>query len=219
MNIFRLSADLLHLASVIILLLRIRNTQSCKGISLKTQGLYLLVFVTRYIDLFLVFISVYNTVMKIFFIVSAAGVLYYMMYHPIISKGYNRAQDSFRVEFLLVPCFLLASFVNEVHASFSGPEKAVEILWTFSIYLEAVAILPQLFMIQRRQERESFTWHYVAALGGYRALYLVNWIYRFITEPYYRNWIVWISGIIQTGLYADFFYYYVKALQTGNLPV
>ena len=48
-------------------------------------------------------------------------------------------------------------------------------------------------------------------LGGYRALYLLNWIYRYSTEPGYSQWIVWISGLVQTLLYCDFFYYYLES--------
>ena len=35
------------------------------GISLRTQELYLLVFLTRYLDLFYSYISLYNSVMKV----------------------------------------------------------------------------------------------------------------------------------------------------------
>ena len=31
---------------------------------------------------------------------------------------------------------------------------------------------------------------------------ILNWIYRYFTEPRYRQWLVWISGCIQTALYA-----------------
>lgn len=55
--------------------------------------------------------------------------------------------------------------------------------------------------------------HYVFLLGAYRALYILNWIYRSYHEMYYKhNWVVYICGIIQTCLYVDFFYYYVQRL-------
>ena len=40
MNIFRLFADLLHLASILILILKIRNTKNCLGIFLYSKILY-----------------------------------------------------------------------------------------------------------------------------------------------------------------------------------
>lgn len=33
----------------------------------------------------------------------------------------------------------------------------------------------------------------------YRGFYIINWVYRFFTEPHYRQWLVWISGVVQTG--------------------
>ena len=80
-----------------------------------------------------------------------------------------------RIEFLLGPCAILALVLNH---EFS----LMEILWTFSIYLESVAILPQLFMVQKTGEAESITSHYLFALGSYRGLYILNWIYRYYAE-------------------------------------
>ena len=50
------------------------------GLSCKTQEIYLLVFCMRYIDLFMYFISLYNTLMKVFFISSTAFIVYMMRY-------------------------------------------------------------------------------------------------------------------------------------------
>ena len=80
---------------------------------------------------------------------------------------------SFSSEFLLIPAALISLVINH---SFD----VMEILWTFSIYLESVAILPQLFMISKTGEAESITSHYLFALGAYRALYICNWAYRFL---------------------------------------
>jgi len=63
-------------------------------------------------------------------------------------------------------------------------------------------------MLTKTGEAEVITTHYLFALGMYRALYLINWIYRYWTENYV-DWIVWIAGAVQTGLYCDFFYIYV----------
>lgn len=86
-----------------------------------------------------------------------------------------------------------------------------QMLWAFSIWLEAVAILPQLFMLQRTGEAETITTHYLAALGIYRALYIPNWIWRYFAESGYWDPIAVLAGIVQTVLYSDFFYiYYTK---------
>ena len=83
-----------------------------------------------------------------------------------------------------------------------------QILWTFSIYLESVAIMPQLFMLSRTGSAETITAHYLFALGSYRALYIFNWIYRHYMENFLDP-IAIVAGIVQTVLYTDFFYLYV----------
>ena len=45
-----------------------RNLLSRAGISLKTQEMFLMVFVFRYLDLFTNFVSIYNTTMKLLYI-------------------------------------------------------------------------------------------------------------------------------------------------------
>jgi len=96
-----------HLATIILLLLKIWKTRSCAGISGKSQILFLVVFVTRYLDLVTNFVSIYNTSMKIFFISSAAATVYLMYFK--FKATYDGNHDTFRVEFLLGPALLLIS--------------------------------------------------------------------------------------------------------------
>lgn len=209
MNIFRLAGDMTHLLSIMLILLKIVTIKSCAGISLKTQELYTLVFITRYLDLFFRHISLYNTLMKIIFLGTSMSIVWYMRYHRVVKQKYDKEQDTFRHVFLIVPCLLLAVFI---HKKFTF----TEILWAFSIYLEAVAILPQLVLLQRTKNIDNLTGNYVFFLGAYRALYILNWVYRYLTEKHYVEWIVWISGIVQTALYADFFYYYILSWKNNR---
>ena len=48
-------------------------------------------------------------------------------------------------------------------------------LWAFSIWLEAMAILPQLKMIAKCKDIENITAHIVLFLGLYRFFYLLHW--------------------------------------------
>ncbi|GBE80778.1 ER lumen protein-retaining receptor [Sparassis crispa] len=206
MNLFRLFGDMSHLASIFILLQKIQTSRSCRGISFKTQVLYVVVFVSRYLDLFYEWVSVYNFFMKVFFIASSCYVLYLMKvkFRPTNDPSI----DTFRVEYLVGPCVILALIF---HYHFTIPE----VLWSFSIFLESVAILPQLFMLQRTGEAETITTHYLAALGAYRALYIPNWIYRYFTEDLVDP-IAVTAGLVQTGLYLDFFYVYVTKVLQGQ---
>jgi len=198
-----------HLMSVLVLLLKIHTIKSCAGISLKTQELYALVFVTRYLDLFSDYISFYNSVMKIIFIASSISIVWYMRSHKIVRRSYDKEQDTFRHYLLVIPCFILALLV---HDKFTFRE----VLWAFSIYLEAVAILPQLVLLQRSRNIDNLTGQYVFFLGAYRGFYILNWIYRYFTERHYFRLIPWVSGLVQTALYADFFYYYFKSWKNNE---
>ncbi|XP_062227349.1 ER lumen protein-retaining receptor-like [Phragmites australis] len=169
------------------------------GVSLKTQELYALVFATRYLGIFTDFISMYNTVMKLIFLGSSFLIVWYMRCHKMVRRSYDKDHDTFRHQFLVLPCLILALLIHEKFTF-------RELMWTFSIYLEAVAILPQLVLLQRTRNIDNLTRQYVFFLGAYRSLYILNWIYRYFTEPDYVHWITWISGFVQTLLYAGFFY-------------
>ncbi|KIY69822.1 ER lumen protein retaining receptor [Cylindrobasidium torrendii FP15055 ss-10] len=206
MNFFRLLGDLSHLASILILLHKIKTTRSCRGLSFKTQALYVAVFITRYLDLTYRWVSLYNFVMKLFFIGSSCATLYLMRYK--YCPTHDPSIDTFKIEYLVGPCAILALIFNY---KFS----VSEVLWSFSIFLESVAILPQLFMLQRTGEAETITTHYLAALGIYRAFYIPNWIYRYFTEGVVDP-IAIVAGIAQTGLYLDFFYVYFTKVMQGE---
>lgn len=206
MNLFRLVGDMSHLLAIGILLLKIWKTRSCAGVSGKTQLMFALCFVTRYLDLFTNFVSVYNTSMKVFYLSASIGTCY--LIYMKFKATYDGNHDSFRMEFLIAPAAGLACLINHQF-------NVMEVLWTFSLYLEAVAILPQLFMISKTGEAESITSHYLFALGMYRGLYLFNWMYRYHYEGFY-DLIAISAGAIQTVLYCDFFYLYVTKVVKGK---
>lgn len=206
MNVFRLVGDLSHLLAIIFLLMKIWKSRSCAGLSGKSQIMFAIVFTTRYLDLFTTYISPYNSIMKMIFIVASYATIYVM--YAKFRATYDSSHDTFRLEFLLVPVGGLAVLVNH---EFS----VLEILWTFSIYLESVAILPQLFMISKTGEAETITSHYLFALGSYRALYILNWIYRYYMEGFF-DLIAVVAGCVQTVLYCDFFYLYITKVWKGK---
>ena len=77
----------------------------------------------------------------------------------------------------------------------------VEIMWTFSIYLEAVTLIPQLVMVIKSGETEAYIVCYIMATALYRGLYILNWIYRYNYDGFY-DVIAIVSGCVQTILNA-----------------
>ncbi|PGH30000.1 ER lumen protein retaining receptor [[Emmonsia] crescens] len=190
-----------------------KSSSSCSGLSFKSQALYFFVYITRYLDLIWTFTdSAYNTIFKLLFISSSAYTIYLMVndYKPTHDPNI----DTFKVQYLLGASAVLGIL-------FPPRYEFSEILWAFSIWLESVAILPQLFMLQRTGEADTITTHYLFALGIYRALYIPNWIYRYFADGFFEPISV-IAGVIQTILYSDFFWiYYTKVLKGKKftLPV
>merc|ERR1711862_563413 len=200
---------MLHLTSIMLLVWKLHKSKNCTGISCRMQEMYAIVFCSRYLDLLWSFISVYNTVMKIVFLTGTFYLIYLMRRKPPVCQTYDREQDKFRYElYLLPPCALLGLLTTEEFA-------VAEVLWTASIWLESVAILPQLVLLQQIREVENLTSDFVGTMGAYRAFYILNWVYRYFVEDY-TNVVGWIGGLIQTALYCDFFYYYAKSKWYGG---
>ncbi|XP_016348548.1 ER lumen protein-retaining receptor 2-like [Sinocyclocheilus anshuiensis] len=116
---------------------------------------------------------------------------------------------------ILFALVFTSRYLDLLTAFISFYNSIMKIMWTFSIYLESVSILPQLFMISKTGEAETITTHYLFFLGLYRALYLINWIWRFYFEGFF-DMIAIVAGVVQTILYCDFFYLYVTKVLKGK---
>ncbi|KAJ7234871.1 ER lumen protein retaining receptor-domain-containing protein [Mycena haematopus] len=198
MNIFRLLGDLAHMTSKCILIWSIHRNKSAEGISFLTQAMYALVFVTRYLDLLFHFVSIYNTVFKIVYIASAFYVLVLMRWiYPYTPEG----RMAWQATFIILVSALLASLV------FNYGFTPLEILWSFSIALESFCVIPQLILLRETTTPTVITSRYLAALGSYRALYIPNWIYRYLVEGVVDP-IAVVFGVIQTAFYLDFAWVY-----------
>jgi ER lumen protein retaining receptor len=154
--------------------------------------------------------------MKILYICTTALVIYTIKIKEPIASTYDKAQDSFlHWKFAVAPAFVVSLITVLVQNGVAI--NPMDLLWTFSIYLESIAILPQLIVLQRYREVENLTGNYVFFMGAYRFLYILNWVYRSYHEPYYQHhFVVYFCGVLQTLLYVDFFYYYVKSKAKGG---
>lgn len=204
-SFIRIAADMLHLVSILILLTKMLKQKTAAGLSLKTMQLFLTVFLTRYLDLFFFnFINLYNTVMKVFFIATSAHICFLMKYRSPWRATYDRDNDTFRIRYLIVPCVVLALLFHPSR----NRMWVVEVCWAFSQYLEAVAILPQIFLLEYTERYEALTSHYLFFLGAYRVVYMIHWVVRYVAYGKF-NTISVIAGLVQSLMYADFFYHYI----------
>ena len=214
-NVIQLVGDTLHLISFVIIIYKIYKDKSCKGVSAKTFEIYLLVFCTRYLDLFMYFISFYNTFMKLLFIGASIFILYLMHFKDPFKSTYDRKnEDTFPHVYLIPFAIIMTLLINKSYSLWG-------LVWSFSLWLESVAVFPQISIIAKTNGVFTYTAHYLAALGSYRFFYVLLWIYRYI--KYGRIlWVSIFSGILKVLLYADFFYLYIKnvgKMVSSDLPV
>mmetsp|Transcript_20154 Transcript_20154/g.56133 ORF Transcript_20154/g.56133 Transcript_20154/m.56133 type:complete len:245 (-) Transcript_20154:804-1538(-) len=224
MNVYRGLGDLSRMVGTIIFFLMAWKGNT-SAISRKSQELYLMVSITRYLDLFYTFYSMYNALMKILYISLGAATVACLYFKEPGCSTYNAAQDSVQHWLhIVVPCiFIAVAYKSQDPRGFYPLEDTTELMWTFSVVLESVAMLPQLLMVRRsyRNDRE----HHGGArdaiyvplflFGIYRFLYVLNWAYRAMTEPFfaflhsYIRLILTVSAFIQVLMYSEFFYMYV----------
>ena len=101
---------------------------------------------------------------------------------------------------------IVAPVVSLIFNGWSG-STIIEMLWTFSIVLESVCILPQLLLLRQTTVPTVIDSFYLVTLGSYRGFYILNWVYRMFT-PNKPEPISVIFGVIQTAFYVDFAWVY-----------
>ena len=213
-NTFQLIGDTLHLISFVFIITKIFKDRSCKGVSAKTFELYLIVFCTRYLDLFMYFISFYNSFMKILFIGASAFILFLMHCKEDFKKTYDRQkEDIFPHYYCILFAIVMTLFIHKNMTPWG-------LTWSFSLWLESVAVFPQISIIAHTDGIFTYTAHYLLSLGLYRFFYILLWIYKYVKQGRVL-WVSVFSGILQVLLYTDFFYLYIKnskKLLSSDLP-
>jgi len=190
LNTYRLIGDGSHVVATWIILLKFVNTRSASGFSGKAQLLLALTYTFRYLDLLTNYVSEYNTILKVYYITTSWLACYCIFCAGFTGKTYQKDKDSFRIEYLILIVTVLAFFINHDMAP-------LEVAWTWSIYMEAVALIPQFYMTWITKKVDGYLGLYVLGMACYRGFYIGNWVYRYYNEDYYDP-IAIISGCVET---------------------
>uniref|UniRef100_A0A7S2H0H3 ER lumen protein-retaining receptor n=1 Tax=Helicotheca tamesis TaxID=374047 RepID=A0A7S2H0H3_9STRA len=121
--------------------------------------------------------------------------------------------------YLAVPVLLVALFIHpNLNSDFLS-----DVAWTYAMYLESVALVPQLYMFQKQATGvvELLTAHFVAALGFGRVLEFAFWIYSYhelasSNGSKLPGYLAILSQFVQLVLMLDFFYYYYVAVKNAT---
>ena len=93
------------------------------------------------------------------------------------------------------------------------------IILYISVYLESVAILPQLTVTNqgKASEADSVIIFYLSALTSHKIFYILNWLYRYSNEGFYDS-ISMGAGVIQAAIYVNFFVmFFIKRLAESKI--
>ena len=221
---------LAQMFAFIIVLIKIYSIQNSSGLSVNTLICYALLLTARLFSnlLFSGYLPSDNSGDWFYQLTEFISLLCVLLLIFLTLKVYKETSDykNDKVPFyyLAIPTFILACIV---HTSLNG-FLPTDITWSFSMYLEAVAIFPQiqLFVVKQGQI-ETYTSHYVALCGLSRLLSLIFW---WDTYPElnteegnsislfcgYCGYFIIASQVIQLLIMLDYYYLYFKSLFKGE---
>lgn len=174
-----------------------------------TQVLYLLVFVTRYLDLFWIppWWHWWNFILKNLYIWTSVYTVY------VMTRKFARTRERERAWKLATYIMIFSSAISPVLSALyriaylKSSTSLSEILWTFSIVLESLCVVPQLLLLRQTTVPTVIDSYYLVTLGAYRAFYILNWIVR-AAQKDWPDAISVVFGIVQTAFYIDFAWVY-----------
>ena len=221
-----------------LLAFRVFKEKSAMGISLKTLQLYAIVFAARLSSI--LFFEGYlpydssgdwfyqaNEIFAlglVFLNIWLVGVKFRATYAEALDAfGNLRVPPKFgALVYLAGPAFVVAAIFHPNLNSFWLSDVA----WTFALYLESVAVVPQLYLFQRKGgEIETFTAHYVFTFGLSRFFLFIFWVSSAhelndkTSQSIHGGWVgtvVLLMQVIHLVLMGDYSFYYIKSLKSGG---
>ena len=217
-----------------ILNLKTFKSQRATGVSIKTLQLYVLVFFFRLTSIirhegylpydksgdwlyhFVEFISMAFTATALW----ACSKPFKQTYQADLDRfGEFNVPAGMGAIYLAAPILIIAIFVHpNLNADFLS-----DTAWTYAMYLESAALIPQLFMFQKQASGvvELLTAHFVAALGFGRIMEFFFWIYSYHelasrSGSKLPGYLALFAQFVQLILMLDFFWYYYLAVRNAT---
>jgi len=142
--------------------------------------------------------------------------------HTKYEATYEKEADTCAIHYFVIGCLLMSYFV---HPDLNR-RKVPDIAWTSALYMEAVSMVPQLYMMAKKGgEVESLASHYIACVFVCRLMMISFWLHTY-TELLPRGATFNFAGygvvgaqLLQLVLFGDFMYYYVKSIRTRSRMV
>jgi len=219
-----------------LLIYKVYTGMSARGVSVKTLELYAVAFLARLLSImrhqgYLPFDKTGDWFYHVveFISLGAVGLLLFGIFGPLKST-YDSKYDKFGnykipaeygALYLFVPCLIMALIFHPQ----LNKEMFSDTCWTLSMYVEAIAMVPQLYMFQKQASDQDGTVeavlsHTTFAIGFSRIFELFFWIGSFHelsnSTGKFPGYIILLSQFTQLVIMGDFFYYYFQSVSTGG---
>lgn len=169
-SLFLTTSSLTSMFAFMMVALKMETTRSSRGVSLKMFECYFILIICRLFSIipyegYLPYDRsgdwLYQTVEAISLVL--VGVIVYMCRRRFLAS-YEAESDVFKHYYLVAGCLVLALIFHPNLNAF----MPADVCWTFALYLESFAVLPQLFMFHREKRVEPFTTHFLAGQAASR---------------------------------------------------
>jgi ER lumen protein retaining receptor len=223
-------SSIVQMLSFLIILLKVIGYESCSGLSFNTALCYTVLLIAR----------LSSTLFYHGYLPSdEAGDWFYQLTEIItmissicllvLMKGkyqdtYDSQHDTLDYKYFVFPSLACALLV---HTSLNK-NLFSDVMWTFSMYLETTAIVPQLVLFHSKKGQiEKYTSHFVALQGLSRLFSLLFWYdtYQELNDEQegsyslfheYCGYFIIFSQVTQLILMCDYYYFYFKSLWKGD---
>lgn len=226
-SFFLVLSSIVQTSAFVIILLKVTDRQNVSGLSANTLICYSILLFARLTSTlfypgYLPNDSSGSWLYQLSDIISMliCCLLIYLLYFKYRETSDLILDNKIPFYFLVVPSYLLAMFVkSNLNNNFFCDTN-----WAFSMYLETVAIFPQILLFTiKKGQIEKFTSHFVALCGLNRLFSLIFWWDTYDelnhSESFFGAYIGYFiigAQILQLLIMADYYYLYFKSILKGN---
>jgi ER lumen protein retaining receptor len=194
-----------------VLSFKILKEKSISGLSVDTQISYLLstcvriiwVMETRLVETFFAYVELMLST-------AAAGWLCYNCYKFYGSTAIGANAPEYLKVYLLAPVAMVLAFFFHPGDDW----MSMQVLVAFTIYMEAMALMPQLWLFRKSSFVEGMTSNYVGLLICARFIRMLFWLKMYFLGEHFVQLL--LADIAHTVLSADFFMLWFKKLVNGG---
>ena len=188
----------------VLLIKKIRRKKNTEGLSFETQICYLVGVLIRVIWIFKTRLSKHFIVwLELVVSISIAVYLVYL-FVKYKDSSFVQINNPIKLVYLVAVCAVLSYFFHP------GKRDAyMQMLVSFTIFLEAAGMLPQIYIMRKLKAVEVTIGHYVFSLAVSRVFRLLFWFMSWLDGVAFGYLV--IADLVHTLLLADFCYFYLRS--------